>query len=83
MIVSNKVRPHGRLIATRLGLVVAMRLHTQLSLPWLHISSNTPSCSEEGHEWDPITNPIRHTLSILQFWFEKHLAEPAEFKAIL
>jgi hypothetical protein len=50
----------------RLELVVATRLYTQLSLFWLHISSNTPSFSEDGHEWNTIANPMRHALSILQ-----------------
>jgi hypothetical protein len=45
--------------------------------------SNMPSCSEEGHEWNPFANLIRHTLSILQFWLEKRLGDPAQFKARL
>jgi hypothetical protein len=60
-----------------------MRLHTQLSSFRLRISSNTPSCSEESQEWNPFANPIRHALSILQFWLEKRLGEPAQFKARL
>jgi hypothetical protein len=67
----------------RLRLVIAMRLHPQLSSFWLRISSNTPSYSEEGHEWNPFANPIRHALSILQLWLEKHLGELAQFKARL
>jgi hypothetical protein len=66
-----------------LRLVLAMRLHTQLSSSWLCMLSNMPSCSEEGHEWNPFANLIRHTLSILQFWLEKRLGEPAQFKAKL
>jgi hypothetical protein len=67
----------------RLRLVVVTRFHTQLSSFQLRISSNTPSCSEEGHEWVDFANPIRHTLSILQFWLEKHLGESTQFKAKL
>jgi hypothetical protein len=40
----------------RLQLVVAMRLHTQLSSFWLRMSSNTPSCSEESNEWNTFAN---------------------------
>jgi hypothetical protein len=40
----------------RLRLVVAMTLHKQLSSFWLRISSNTPSCSEESHEWNTSAN---------------------------
>jgi hypothetical protein len=83
MVVSNKVWPRGRLIMAKLWLVLATRLHTQLSSSWLRISSNMSSCSEEGHEWDPFANPIRHVISILQFWLEKHLGELAQFKARL
>jgi hypothetical protein len=67
----------------RLRLVVATTLLTQLSSFRLRISINTSSCSEEGHEWDPFATLIRHTFSILQFWLEKHLGEPAQFKAKL
>jgi hypothetical protein len=67
----------------RLRLVVATRLHTQLFSFWLRISSNKPSCSEEGHKWNPFANLIRRTLSILQIWLEKYLGEPAQFKARL
>jgi hypothetical protein len=67
----------------RLRLVAAMTLHTQLSSSWLCISSNTPSCSEESHEWNHFASLIRHTLSILQFQLEKRLGEPAQFKARL
>jgi hypothetical protein len=42
-----------------------------------------PSCSEESHEWNTLANPIRNTLSILQYWLEKHLDELAQFKARL
>jgi hypothetical protein len=73
-LVSNKVSHRGRLITVRLGLVVATRLHTQLSSFRLPISSNTPSCSEKCHKWDPFANLIENTLSILQFWLEKRLA---------
>jgi hypothetical protein len=66
----------------RLRLVVATRLHPQLFSFRLRLSSNTPSCSEEGRKWDPFANLIRHTLSILQFWLEKCLGESAQFKAI-
>jgi hypothetical protein len=79
-LVSNKVWPRGRLMMARLRPVVAMRLHAQLSSFQLCNSSNTPSCSEEGHDWDPFANPIRHALSILQLWLEKHLWELAQFK---
>jgi hypothetical protein len=41
-----------------LGLVVATRLHTQISSFRLYISSNEPSCSEESHEWNNFANPI-------------------------
>jgi hypothetical protein len=67
----------------RIRLVAAMSLHLQLSSFQLRISSNTPSCSEESHEWNHFANPIRHTLSILQFWLEKRLDEPTQFKARL
>jgi hypothetical protein len=60
-----------------LRLVVATRLHPQLSSFWLRISSNTTSCLEEGHKWNPFANPIRHTLSILRFYLKKRLGEPA------
>jgi hypothetical protein len=66
-----------------LRLVVATTLHKQLSLFRLFILSNTPSCSEESHEWNTFANPIRHALSILQYWIEKHLDEPTQFKARL
>jgi hypothetical protein len=66
-----------------LRLVVATRLHPQLSSFQIRILSNMPSYSEEGHEWNPFANPIRHTLSILQFWLEKCLGEPTQFKARL
>jgi hypothetical protein len=49
----------------RLGLVVAMILHTPLSSFRLHISSNAPSYLEESNEWNTLANPIRHMLSIL------------------
>jgi hypothetical protein len=32
---------------------------------------------------EALSNPIRHTLSILQFWLEKRLGEPTQFKARL
>jgi hypothetical protein len=64
-------------------LVVATTLHTQLSLFQLCISSNTPSYLEEGHGWNTLANLIRQALSILQFWFEKHLDELTQFKARL
>jgi hypothetical protein len=51
----------------RLGLIVATRLHTELSSFRLRTSSNTPSCLEEGYDWDPFANPLRNALSILQF----------------
>jgi hypothetical protein len=60
-----------------------MRLHPQFSSFQLRISSNTPSCSEEGHKFNAFANSIRHTLSILQFWLEKCLGEPAQFKTRL
>jgi hypothetical protein len=60
-----------------------MRLHTQLSSFWLRISSNTPSCSEESHQWNTFVNPTRHALSILQYLLEKRLDELAQFKARL
>jgi hypothetical protein len=44
------------------------------------MSSNTPSCSEEGHKWNPFTNPIWHKLSILQFQLEKRLGKLAQLK---
>jgi hypothetical protein len=56
MLVFNKVWHRGRLITTRSRLVVAMRLRTQLSSFQLRISSNTPSCSEEGHELNTLAN---------------------------
>jgi hypothetical protein len=56
-LVSKKVWPLGRLITDRLGLVVATRLHKQLSSFRLYISSNTPSYSEESYEWNTIANP--------------------------
>jgi hypothetical protein len=34
-----------------------MTLHKQLSSSRLHISSNTPSYSEESHEWNIFVNP--------------------------
>jgi hypothetical protein len=40
----------------RLELIVAMRLHTQLSSFRLHMSSNTPSCSVESHECNTFAN---------------------------
>jgi hypothetical protein len=60
-----------------------MGLHTQVSSFWLRISSYTPSCAEEGHEWSSVANPIRQALSILQYWLEKCLDEPAQFKTRL
>jgi hypothetical protein len=42
-----------------------------------------PSYSEESHEWNPFANPIRHALSILQFWLEKRLDEMTQFNARL
>jgi hypothetical protein len=42
-----------------------------------------PSCSEESYEWNIFANLIRHAHSILQFWLEKRLDEPAQFKARL
>jgi hypothetical protein len=63
-LVYKKVWHHGRLITVRIGLVVAMTLHTQHSSFRLCISSNMSSCSEEswrigegiqrGGEWEPI-----------------------------
>jgi hypothetical protein len=47
------------------------------------MSSNTPSYSEEGHKWNPFANPMRHALSILQFWLEKRLGKLAQFKTRL
>jgi hypothetical protein len=41
----------------RLELVVATKLHKQLSSFRLCISSNTPSCSEESHEWNILAKP--------------------------
>jgi hypothetical protein len=32
---------------------------------------------------EPLANPKRHTLSILQYWLEKRLDEPTQFKATL
>jgi hypothetical protein len=64
----------------KLRLVVATRLQKQLSSFRLCILSNTPSCSEESHEWNTIANLIRHELSILQYWLEKCLDELAQFK---
>jgi hypothetical protein len=46
-LVFKKLWHLGRLIMAKLRLVVAMRLHKQLSSFQLRISSNTPSCSEE------------------------------------
>jgi hypothetical protein len=83
ILVFNKVWHRGRLMMARLRLVVATRLHTQLPSSRLRISSNTPSNLEESHEWNHFANPIRHVLSILQFWLEKCLDEPAQFKARL
>jgi hypothetical protein len=82
-LVSNKIWHCGRLITARLRVVVATRLHTQLFSFWLRISKNTPSCSEEGHEWDAFANSIRNVLPILQFWLEQRLGESAQFKARL
>jgi hypothetical protein len=48
----------------RLELVVATKLHKQLSSFWLCISSNTPSCSEESHEWN-----ILAKLKVIRFLF--------------
>jgi hypothetical protein len=53
---SKKVWHLGRLIMARSRLVVAMRLHKQLSSFWLRILSNTPSCSEESHERNTFAN---------------------------
>jgi hypothetical protein len=83
MLVSNKVSHRGRLMMVRLRLVVATRLHTQLSSSQLRITSNTPSCSEEGYKWNTFANSIRHTLSILQFWLKKRLGKLAQFKVRL
>jgi hypothetical protein len=57
MLMPKKVWPLGRLITARLELVVATRLHTQLSSFRLCMSSNTPSCSRESHEWNTLANP--------------------------
>jgi hypothetical protein len=67
----------------RVGLVVATKLHAQLSSSQLCISSNTSSSSEEDYEWHPFANPIRNILSTLQFWLDKCLDEQAQFKARL
>jgi hypothetical protein len=83
MLVSKKVRQHGRLITAKSRLVVATRFHKKLSSLRLHISSNTPSYSEESHEWNTLANPLRHTLSILQTWLERRLDKPTQFKARL
>jgi hypothetical protein len=83
ILVSNMVWYRGRHMMARLRLVIAMRLHKQLSSFRLRISSNTQSCSEESHGWDPFANPIRHMLSILQFWLEKRLSKSAQFKVRL
>jgi hypothetical protein len=56
ILVSNTVWHHGRLITARSRLVVATRLHKQLSSFRLRISSNMPSCSEENHEWNTLPN---------------------------
>jgi hypothetical protein len=56
-LVSNMVWRRGRLIMARLELVVATKLHKQLSSFWLRILSNTPSCSEESHEWNILAKP--------------------------
>jgi hypothetical protein len=56
-LVSNTVWHCGRLIKARSRLVVATRSHTQLSSFWFRISSNTPSCSKESHEWNTFANP--------------------------
>jgi hypothetical protein len=53
------------LMMVRSRLVVATRLHTQLSSFQLRIPNNMPSCLEEGHKQNPFANPIRPTLSIL------------------
>jgi hypothetical protein len=55
-LVSNKVWHLGRLITVRLRIVVATTLNKQLSSFRLCISSNTPSCSEESHEWNTLAN---------------------------
>jgi hypothetical protein len=47
------------------------------------MSNNTPSCSEEIHEWNTFANSIRRVLSISQYWLEKCLDEPTQSKAIL
>jgi hypothetical protein len=61
----------------RLELVVATKLHKQLSSFRLHISSNMPSCSEESHEWNILAKSKGMRFSILQYWLEKRLDEPA------
>jgi hypothetical protein len=41
----------------RLELVAVTKLHKQFSSFWLRISSNTPSYSEESHEWNILAKP--------------------------
>jgi hypothetical protein len=42
-----------------------------------------PSFSEESHEWNTLANSIRHVLAILQYWLDKRLDKPAQFRARL
>jgi hypothetical protein len=56
-LVSNTVLRRGGLIMARLELVVATKLHKQLSSFQLRILSNTPSYSEESHEWNILAKP--------------------------
>jgi hypothetical protein len=83
MLVSNVVSHCDRLITASSRLVVATRLHQKLSSFCLRISSNMSSYSKESIEWNTLANPIRYALSILQYWLEKWLDEPAQFKARL
>jgi hypothetical protein len=77
ILVSIEILHRGRLMMVRLRLVVAMRLHMQLSSSRLRMSSNTPSCSEESREWNQFANPIRHAPSIFNsglrnVWANRH-----------
>jgi hypothetical protein len=67
----------------RLRVVVATILHKQFSSFQLCILSNMSSYLEESLQWNTFSNLIRHALSSLQNWLEKHLDELAQFKARL
>jgi hypothetical protein len=61
----------------KLRLVVATRTHAQLSSFWLRMSSNTPSGSEESHEWNTLSNLksmrfLFRNIGLRNAWMNRH-----------